>query len=324
MSSNPHDALFKATFRQPDLARSELELVLPPEVRSLLDLATLEVCPGSFVDPELQQAHSDLLFRVQTNGGDESFVYVLVEHQSSPDGTMPFRLLRYMVRIWERWLEDHRGVRTLPIIVPVLLHHGDAPWATAPELEAMLAAPSELVEATRPFVPHFRFLLDDLMRASAAELANRSLAPLPRLVQLALWASRSFTRLESAKGFMREIVAALARDRRTRTLLEQVFRYMIRTSPADIERETMTAILLEVAGPEGREGVLNLEERLIEQGRVEGLRAGIFAILRTRGIALTDSGHSRIEACANPNALTRWLSRAATAASEDEIFATDR
>ena len=42
MPSSPHDALFKARFGQPDIARSQLELVLPADVRAHLDLATLD------------------------------------------------------------------------------------------------------------------------------------------------------------------------------------------------------------------------------------------------------------------------------------------
>jgi hypothetical protein len=52
MPSSPHDALFKETFGQTDIARSELEVVLPADVRAHLDLATLAVHPGSFVDEE--------------------------------------------------------------------------------------------------------------------------------------------------------------------------------------------------------------------------------------------------------------------------------
>ena len=81
-SSTPHDALFKATFTQPDLARSELELVLPGAVLAHLDLATLEVCAGSFVDDALRHAHTDLLYRASIRGaaGGEALVYVLFEH----------------------------------------------------------------------------------------------------------------------------------------------------------------------------------------------------------------------------------------------------
>ena len=62
----PHDAIVKATFGQVDMARGELELVLPAEVRACLDFDTLTVCPGSFVDEDLQHTHSDLLYSVRT------------------------------------------------------------------------------------------------------------------------------------------------------------------------------------------------------------------------------------------------------------------
>ena len=91
--TSPHDALFKASFGQSDSAQSELDLILPSEVRAHLDLATMTVCPGSFVDEELQHTHSDLLYAVRTRAGDEGFIYVLFEHQSSSDSTMPFRML---------------------------------------------------------------------------------------------------------------------------------------------------------------------------------------------------------------------------------------
>jgi len=185
MPTSPHDALFKETFGQADIARSELELVLPTEVQSHFDLATLAVRPGSFVDEELQQVHSDLLYAVATKDGGEGLVYILFEHQSSQDPTMAFRLLRYMVRVWERWLRDHPESKTLPIVLPVLLHHGDGRWRTAPDFASMLDAGPELLDAVRPFQPMFRFVLDDLASLSLETLASRALHALGHLVQFA-------------------------------------------------------------------------------------------------------------------------------------------
>jgi hypothetical protein len=218
MPASPHDALFKSTFEQPDIARGELELVLPAEVRAHLDLATLQLHPGSFLDDELQQTHTDLLYAVQTTAGHPAFVYIVFEHQSSFDATMPFRLLRYVVRVWERWQRDHEGAKTLPIVLPVLLHHGRGKWKAEPELASMLDGSAELLEAVRPYLPHFRFLLDDLSAMSPEALASRTLHALGRLVQLVLRSSRSRARLRSATPLMAAIAATLARDERARAL----------------------------------------------------------------------------------------------------------
>lgn len=52
-----------------------------------------------------------------------------------------------------------------------------------------------------------------------------------------------------------------------------------------------------------------------------GMRRAIVALLSARGIACSEEGLSRIEACADPEVLDRWLSRATTAGSEADVFA---
>lgn len=87
-----HDALFKHFLTQPDTAREFLSLYLPEEIRSLCDLTTLKLEPGSFVDRQLRQLHSDVLYSVGTTQGD-AYIYCLIEHQSTPDPLMAWRLM---------------------------------------------------------------------------------------------------------------------------------------------------------------------------------------------------------------------------------------
>ena len=106
MSNNPHDGLFKFAFSQVEHVEGELRAVLPPSLAARLDFTTLELCPGSFIDEAFRWRHTDLLF-TSTFGGRPALVYLLFEHQSTVDPQMPFRLLRYMVRIWEAHLAKH-------------------------------------------------------------------------------------------------------------------------------------------------------------------------------------------------------------------------
>lgn len=323
-----HDALFKAAFGQPDLARSELELVLPDEVRAHLDLATLQVSPGSFVDEELRHAHTDLLYRVGLRSGGEALVYVLLEHQSTFDARMPLRLLRYMVRVWDRWERDHPAGK-LPIVLPVVLHHDLGGWRSPPEFASVLDASPELLAAVGPFQPLFRFVLDDLAPLSLEALASRKLHALALLVELAFWASRSLARLQDAAPRMGAIVAELTRDARARALLTQLYVYLLRDAPPDVETEEVRAILRQIAGPKGQEDIVNAGDRLIEQGRAEGLakgqadglRAAIQAALSARGLGLSELGKARLAACSDVAVLTVWVTRSVTAATEADVFA---
>lgn len=114
--TNPHDRFFKELLGQPAIAADFLINYLPPEVVAVLDLSAPEPVRDAFIDPELQQHFSDLLYRVRMRDGDAAFVYVLFEHKSAPNKLVAFQLLRYLVRIWERLVTDNNG--QLPPIYP--------------------------------------------------------------------------------------------------------------------------------------------------------------------------------------------------------------
>ncbi|WP_028716074.1 Rpn family recombination-promoting nuclease/putative transposase [Pantoea ananatis] len=118
----PHDATFRQFLTQPEIARDFMELHLPAELRAVCDLSTLKLESGSFVEDDLRQYFSDVLYSLKTAQGDDGYVHVLIEHQSSPDKHMAFRLLRYAVAAMQRHLEA--GHKKLPLVIPVLFYTG--------------------------------------------------------------------------------------------------------------------------------------------------------------------------------------------------------
>jgi hypothetical protein len=112
--ANIHDAFFKQILSDPNLAGTFLSEHLPPDVAGLLDPASPEPVPGSFVDEELRQHHSDLLFRVRLKAGRDAFAYVLLEHKSSPDPGARLQLLRYVVRMLVQWYDQNKQQLPLP------------------------------------------------------------------------------------------------------------------------------------------------------------------------------------------------------------------
>ena len=130
---------------------------------------------------------------------------------------------------------------------------------------------------------------------------------------------------------MRAIVKTLTRDDRARALLAQVYRYVLSTVPPDVDDLEIRTILLEIAGPEGEEDVMNAGERLIAEGERRGeqrgeqkaLRAAIARVLSARALPLSEVGGARLASCADVATLMRWLDRVATAASEAEVFASE-
>ena len=124
-SSNAHDGFFKTVFGQQENARNFLLSTLPPDLRQCLDLSTLEASSASFVDEQLRQAHSDLLFRTCLADGSEAAIYLLFEHKSAADRLTVFQVLRYIVKINEQRLRDQRE---LCCVIPIVVYHGASPW----------------------------------------------------------------------------------------------------------------------------------------------------------------------------------------------------
>ncbi|QMV54228.1 Rpn family recombination-promoting nuclease/putative transposase [Ewingella americana] len=116
-----HDAVFKQFLTHPETARDFLDIHLPPTLRKLCDLNTLQLASGSFIEDDLRPYYSDVLYSLKAGNGD-GYVYCLIEHQSTPDKHMAFRLMRYAIAAMQRHLDA--GHKTLPLVIPVLFYQG--------------------------------------------------------------------------------------------------------------------------------------------------------------------------------------------------------
>ena len=105
--------------------------------------------PGSFVDSHYRHTESDLLFSAKLAGSD-SLLYLLFEHQTTPDPALALRLLRYMVRIWEAWLKQHPAPARLPVILPIVLAQNAEVWELSPRFASLLDLPAGCEEALAP------------------------------------------------------------------------------------------------------------------------------------------------------------------------------
>jgi hypothetical protein len=272
MAKTPHDALFKSTFSQVEHAAGELRRMLPPRLLERMDFSTLTLCPGSFLDEALKERSTDLLFSVAI-AGREAFVYLLFEHQSTVEPRMAFRLLRYMVRIWESWLVDHPEALRIPAIVPIVLHHSETGWTAETAFEALLDVDPEMLAEILEHVPRFRFLLDDVSAESDEALRARAMTALGRLVLWCLRNARTPEKIVAGIGGWVGLIREARRAPNGPAALRLVWRYIF---AIDKQRrpEELLAQLTEAVGEEGKEDLVTVADLLREEGRKEGLNEG--------------------------------------------------
>jgi hypothetical protein len=93
------------------------------------------------------------------------------------------------------WRQEHPENEHLPVILPLVMYHGeDGAWTAARRVEDLFALPGEAQEERerwRALVPRFEYLLDDLTAERAEALLARPGPPLVRLAWLLLRYGRS-------------------------------------------------------------------------------------------------------------------------------------
>ncbi len=88
-----------------------------------VDSTNLKMDNTTFVEPNLRDTISDVLFYTKF-GKQDGYLYLLVEHQSSPDHFMAFRLFKYMMNICDRYLTKNPKTKTLPLVYPLIFFNG--------------------------------------------------------------------------------------------------------------------------------------------------------------------------------------------------------
>ena len=106
---NPHDKAIKTVFNDLANARSLLYHRLPDKVLKLVDLNTLEISKESFIEKDLAEYYSDILYKVNLTDGSQGFIFVLFEHKSYYDKFVHLQLLEYMVKIWRLHIKQHKN-----------------------------------------------------------------------------------------------------------------------------------------------------------------------------------------------------------------------
>ena len=129
---------------------------LPESFKELVDLRKIEVTSESYVEEDLQRRMSDVVYRVGFKDGDgrngsnrivvgktasstqEAFIYCLIEHTSSNDHLMAYRVWKYILLLLGRYIEDNKidgkkRVR-LPLVFPLVVYGGKGKYTAKKNL----------------------------------------------------------------------------------------------------------------------------------------------------------------------------------------------
>src|SRR6266568_4794538 len=262
--SNPHDMYLRNFLGRPDDAASELQLLLPKELAARLKWGAMKRVSATFVSKDMVDRQSDLLFQIPLDGRD-AFIYLLLEHQSSNDRMMAFRMLEYVVGIWSNYLRENPKKKTLPPIIPVVVHVGPSGpvWSASLEVAELIDIAPDLRAMVSEYLPRMRYLLDDVKALDLKTLLARPLTPHARVVLVLV---KTIGDLDVQKAHLPDLVpdllAILAAQGGKQDFATTV-KYLIDRGKLPID---ILLSLLDGLGPEAKEVMVTTGEMLRAEG----------------------------------------------------------
>jgi predicted transposase/invertase (TIGR01784 family) len=263
---NPHDKFFKEVFSHKDGARDFFAHYLPGDILKLLDLSEIEIVKESFIEKELKEYFSDILYKVSL-ADSPAYLYILFEHKSYPDRLTALQVLEYMVKIWRLHLNQNPPSEGLPLIIPLVVYHGVKPWRYGTKLSDMLSGPAEPLA---PYVPDFQFLLYDLSRYGDEEIKGMIVSRAGLLVMKHIFHDDLPDVLEEVM----ELLSELSDKTRALDYVETIIRYVINAS--DVVSLNDLKTIIEESYFQKKEGeLMTIAEQLRREGHQKGLEQGL-------------------------------------------------
>ncbi|MCP4216857.1 MAG: Rpn family recombination-promoting nuclease/putative transposase [bacterium] len=282
---NPHEKVVRAFLSDNENAQSFFEGILPEKIKNKLDFSTLRICKDSFVDEKLSNYFSDILYEINLEG-KKAFIYILVEHKSTQEIFIALQLLKYMLSIWELHLKQHSKVKKLPMIVPLVVYHGESKWNQGKEFKSIFEAPEEMER----FIPDFNYNVYDISQEEDGDIIGNVHM---KLLFTTLKYIRSPELRHKLPGILR-FTDSLKDKRKGTEYIGLLLRY-VASGAKHLSKEDLDEVVTKALA-QGGEVMATIAEQWIEEGREENswevvkncLKEGLSAktIMRVTGMPL--------------------------------------
>ncbi len=161
-------------FAIPDVFKEFIVDYLPRKLLESIDLATLKPVATEFIDLRKKQHFVDILYEARCYGfadSEEGYIYIHVEHQSTIEKLMPWRISQYKNDIIQRHLIAKKTKNKLPFVYSIVLYHGVRKYKYSMNINSLIAYPKEI---TAEFL-HDSVQLVDMAKVNDEQLQQKTL-----------------------------------------------------------------------------------------------------------------------------------------------------
>lgn len=120
-----HDSLFKFYMQDIEFAKEFIKTYFSYDETSIMLLDTLKLEPVEMIAKNLRKSFVDILYSVLSICHKYK-IYILIEHQSSPDSLMQARLYEYMASILRKHKRNNKDCQAF--VMSMIVYAGSKPY----------------------------------------------------------------------------------------------------------------------------------------------------------------------------------------------------
>lgn len=133
--SNAHDKRYRRLFSNPLIIEELMKYFVDEKFTNELDFSQMELQNTSFINEEHKKSEADMIWKIKFKGNDV-YVYLLIEFQSTVDKYMALRFGSYILEFY-KWLIRQQELEKLPAVFPVLIYNGKRCWTAQDNIKDM-------------------------------------------------------------------------------------------------------------------------------------------------------------------------------------------
>ena len=163
---NPHDKTFKEIEGIKENAVDLIRASFPSDILKNIDLESLELDNTVYIDEELKEYFSDLVYQSSYKKDKDIKIALLFEHKSYLPEYPALQLLKYILCILDANVKQKNK---LPLVISCVFYHGKDKW----EKRNITDYYQDIDKNLLSYIPDFKYLLFDLSKYTDKDIKEK-------------------------------------------------------------------------------------------------------------------------------------------------------
>jgi predicted transposase/invertase (TIGR01784 family) len=254
-----YDRSYKDLFSRPEMVRDLLTGFVQEDFIDDIDFSKLEKLGTTYILEEYEKRETDLILKLNIKG-QEAYLYILIELQSSPDKFIALRVLEYLVGFYQDLLKQKDKLPDkLPPVFPIVLYTGKEPFNCAVSVEELIDKPYKRL---MKYIPRFEYYKIDINEVNEGKYGE--LIELENIVAACFNVVRAKTKKEMKEALYKLLEIVRKYGDYLQRALDIWLKKFFEKKGVDIEKITL------IGGKEMIDEVIDqIYEEGIEKGKLE-------------------------------------------------------